>query len=108
MPGEIDKLPNLFLSIRKCLNIAKYLGKNVQIQIIGHTNSTGTERRNRPLSQARANKILSYLISQGIKINQFQALTVSSSLTSQPELTSESKEFNRRVSFKVLINNISK
>ncbi|WP_392482885.1 OmpA family protein [Nostoc sp. C110] len=108
MPGEIDKLPNLFLSIRKCLDIAQYLGKNVQIQIIGHTNSAGTERRNRPLSQARANKILSYLKSQGIKINQFQALTVSSSLTSQPELTPESKEFNRRVSFKVLINNTSK
>ncbi len=59
-------------------------------------------------SQARANKILSYLKSQGIKTNQFQAVTVSSSLTSLPELTPESKEFNRRVSFKVLINNTSK
>ncbi|MBN3908363.1 MAG: OmpA family protein [Nostoc sp. NMS1] len=108
IPGEVDKLPNLFISIHKCLDIAKYLGRNVQIQIIGHTNSAGTELRNRPLSQARANKIISYLKSEGIKTNQFQALTVSSCLTFQPEFRPESKEFNRRVSFKVLMNNPSK
>ncbi|ODH01554.1 flagellar motor protein MotB [Nostoc sp. KVJ20] len=108
MPGEADKLPNLFISIRKCLDIAKYLGKNAQIQIIGHTSSTGTEGQNKLLSQARANKILSYLKSQGININQFKATGVSYSLPLQPEVTPESKKLNRRVSFKVFIANTSK
>jgi outer membrane protein OmpA-like peptidoglycan-associated protein len=108
MPSEAEKLPHLFISIRKCLDIANYLGKNAEIQIIGHTNSTGTEGENRLLSQARANTILSYFKSQGIDINQFKALSVSSSLTFQPEVTLESKKFNRRVSFKVFMTNSSK
>ncbi len=108
MPGEADKLPNLFISIRKCLDIAKYLGKNVQIQIIGHTNSTGTEGQNRLLSQARAKKILSYFKSQGININQFKAIGISYRLPLQSEVTPESKKVNRRVSFKVFMTNTSK
>ncbi|MFN6465262.1 MAG: OmpA family protein [Nostoc sp. DedVER02] len=108
MPGEVDKLPNLLISIRRCLNIANYLGKNVKIQIIGHTNSAGTEGQNKLLSQARANKILSYLKSQEINRNQFKALSVSYSLPFQPELTPESKKVNRRVSFKVLMVNTHK
>jgi outer membrane protein OmpA-like peptidoglycan-associated protein len=108
MPGEVDKLTNIVISIRKCLDIANYLGKNTQIQIIGHTNSSGTEGQNRLLSQARANKILSYLTSQGIKINQFKAIGVSHSIPLQPEVTPESKKVNRRVSFKVFMTNTSK
>ncbi|MGF1938679.1 MAG: OmpA family protein [Nostoc sp. ChiQUE02] len=108
IPGEVDKLPNLVRSITKYLDIAKYLGKNVQIQIIGHTNSAGTGRKNQLLSQARANKILSYLKSQGINTSQFKILSVSYSLTFQPKVTPESKKFNRRVSFKVFMTNPSK
>ncbi|MEA5602173.1 OmpA family protein [Nostoc sp. UHCC 0252] len=105
IPGEIDKLPNLFTSIRKCLSLANYLGKNVQIQIIGHTNSAGTEGQNKLLSQARAQKILSYLKSKGINTNQFKVIGVSYSLPFQPEVTPESKKVNRRVSFKVFVAN---
>jgi outer membrane protein OmpA-like peptidoglycan-associated protein len=105
MPSETDKLSNLFISIRKCLNLANYLGKNVQIQIIGHTNSAGTERQNKLLSQARADKILSYLKSKGINSNQFQPIGVSYSLPFQSEVTPEAKKVNRRVSFKVFIAN---
>ncbi len=82
MPNEAEKLPNLLISIRKCIDIARYLGKNAHIQITGHTSSSGTEGQNRLLSQARANKILSYLKSQRININQFKAIGLSYNLLS--------------------------
>ncbi|WP_392530729.1 OmpA family protein [Nostoc sp. C117] len=106
IPGEVTKLPNLAISIRQFLDIANYLGKNVQIQIIGHTNNTGTEQKNIILSQARAEKILSYLKSQEINPNQLKAIGVSYSQPFQLEVTSESKNIrSRRVSFKVFITN---
>jgi outer membrane protein OmpA-like peptidoglycan-associated protein len=105
-PDEVSKLPNLALSIRKFLDIGNYLGKNIHIQIIGHTNSTGTEQKNMLLSQARAEKILSYLKSQGINTNQLKALGVSFSQPLQLEVAPESKKVrSRRVSFKVFITN---
>ncbi len=106
--GEVSKLPNLTLSIRNFLNIAKYLDKDVQIQIIGHTNSTGTEQTNIFLSQARADKVLSYLKSQGINTKQLQARGVSSNQPFQPQVKPEFQNVSsRRVSFQVFLTNKS-
>ncbi|MDZ8189193.1 MAG: OmpA family protein [Nostoc sp. ChiSLP02] len=102
--GEASKLSNLALLIRKFLDIAKYLSKDVQIQIIGHTNTTGTEQTNLFLSQARSEKILSYLKAQGINTKQIKAIGVSSSQPLQPAAKSESQSASsRRVSFKIFL-----
>ncbi len=101
--GETDKLKNLVVVINKLLDVAKYLDRDVHIQITGHTNTTGTEQRNILLSQSRANTIRAYLISQGINASKFNALGVSSSLPLQPELTQSAKIANRRVSFQILL-----
>lgn len=103
IPSEADKLNNLVLVLQKLLNIVNYLGKDVDIQIIGHTNTTGTEQKNMLLSQSRANKILSYLNSQRINTSKFRAIGVSSSLSLS--LTAEAQKVDRRVSFQVLITN---
>ncbi|ABA20504.1 OmpA/MotB [Trichormus variabilis ATCC 29413] len=103
IPSELSKLNNLALAVKKLLAVAKYLEKDVYIQIIGHTNTTGTESRNAQLSEGRSQRVLSYLSSQGISTSQLQVLGVSSSQPLQPELTDEGKKFNRRVSFKVII-----
>ncbi|BAY74810.1 OmpA/MotB domain-containing protein [Nostoc linckia NIES-25] len=106
--GEVTKLPSLTMSIRNFLNIAKYLNKDVQIQIIGHTNNTGTEQTNMLLSQARAEKIVSYFKSQGINTKQLQPIGVSYNQPLQPQLTPQTQNISsRRVSFKVFIANKS-
>ncbi|MBD6616552.1 OmpA family protein [Komarekiella sp. 'clone 1'] len=104
IPGETDKLNNFVLGLQKLLNIVNYLEKNVEIQIIGHTNTTGTEQNNMLLSQARANKILSHINFQKINTSKFRAIGVSSSMSLQP-LTAEAQKADCRVSFKVLITN---
>ncbi|MBD2439952.1 OmpA family protein [Nostoc sp. FACHB-110] len=101
--GENDKLHKLSKSIQKILNIAKSLDKNVQIQVQGHTDTTGTEKQNLFLSQARAAKIVSYLKEQGINTNQLKMMALGSRIPYQSELNLDAKRLNRRVSFQVFI-----
>ncbi|RCJ19581.1 flagellar motor protein MotB [Nostoc minutum NIES-26] len=101
--GEAGKLPLLVSLIQKFLDTAKYLGKDVQIQIIGHTDAEGTKLQNMLLRQARANKILTYLKYQGINTSKFKVMGVGSSLPLQPDLIPEAETANRRVSFQVFI-----
>jgi OOP family OmpA-OmpF porin len=105
IPGEADKLTNLAIKINQLLDIAKYLGKEIRLQITGHTSTSGTEPRNNFLSQARANKILSYLNSQGINTSNFNSVGVSSNLSLQPELAQAA---NRKVSFKIFMSKTSR
>ncbi len=106
-PGEDKKLKNLVLQIQKLLDAAKYLDKNVRFQIVGHTDLTGTETRNIALSQARANKILSYLSSQGINTSNFTTIGVADSQPLRSGLVEDNK-LSRRVSFKILLSDQAK
>ncbi|MBE9006538.1 OmpA family protein [Fortiea sp. LEGE XX443] len=103
IPGETNKLPDLAKIVQRLLQTAKSLDHDVQIQIRGHTDTTGTERENLLLSQARANKILAYLNFQKINPNKFKLVALGSNLPFRPELTSEAKMLNRRVSFQISI-----
>lgn len=103
--GEAGKLTNLVMKINQLLAIAKYLGKDIRLQIIGHTSTTGTESRNNFLSQARAHKILLYLNSQGINTTNFNAVGIASNLSLQPELAQTA---NRKVSFKIFMSKTSR
>ncbi|MBE9205525.1 OmpA family protein [Nostoc sp. LEGE 06077] len=101
--GESNKLPNLRKIVQQLLKTANSLDMNVEIQIRGHTDTTGTERQNLFISKSRANKILANLNTQGININKFKLFAVGSKLPYQSELNLETEQLNRRVSFQVLI-----
>ncbi|BAY27211.1 OmpA/MotB domain-containing protein [Calothrix sp. NIES-2100] len=105
IPGEADKLANLEIKINQLLAAGKYLGRDISLQITGHTSTTGTEQINNFLSLARANKILSYLASQGINTSKFKAVGAGSNLSLSPELA---KAANRKVSFKIFMTNTSR
>ncbi|WP_086689077.1 OmpA family protein [Nostoc sp. T09] len=104
IPGEANKLTNLVIKINQLLDTAIYLGKDIRLQITGHSSTTGTEIRNNFLSKARANKILSYLTSQGINTSNFNGVGIASNLSLQPE---SAQEANRKVSFKIFISDTS-
>ena len=102
-PGQDDTLQKLISQIQKLSDSAPFLGKNVQIKILGHTNKEGTKEANIRLSQARAQAILSTFASQGIKTTNLSAEGVSQSEPLHAELTEQDKVFNRSVSFKVIL-----
>ncbi len=102
LPNEDNKLQNVVLAMQQLLPTAKYLNKDVRIEIVGHTTTTGTQETNKILSQSRAQKILSYLASAGINTSNFSTVSMGSSQPLSSEFT-EDKESKPQVSFKVLL-----
>lgn len=108
LPGETEKLSKLVSKIENLIDASNSLEKDVLIQISGHTDTTGIEDANIKLSKARANQILIYLTSRGIDRNNFITKAFGSKKILRPESTEEDKKFNRRVSFKVMIDDVAK
>ncbi|MQY80288.1 MAG: OmpA family protein [Bacteroidetes bacterium] len=81
---------------------------SLQIEVIGHTDSKGSETYNLKLSQNRSNSVINYLVDNGIKNSRFMASTVGErehiAINTNPDGTDnpEGRKFNRRVSIKVL------
>ncbi|OCQ89831.1 flagellar motor protein MotB [Nostoc sp. MBR 210] len=102
-PGETQKLPKLRTNFSSLFNLAQSLNKDVQVQIRGHTDTTGTEIQNFILSQARANQIFAALNVPEINANKFKSVALGSKLPYQTELNLDARKLNRRVSFQVFI-----
>lgn len=103
LPGQDSKIQNLVKEIQKLSNSAQSINKGIRIQIVGHTDAGGSENANITLSQARAQKVLSTLVSQGLKATNFTTQGVGSREPLPDKLSKQGKIFNRRVSFKVFL-----
>lgn len=103
LPGEGKKMQNLLVKMQKLLNTAKYLRQDVRIQIIGHENAVITEQKKMTLSQARADKILSYITASGINASNFQTVAVGFNESLDIKSRKTEKNSNFRVSFKVFL-----
>jgi outer membrane protein OmpA-like peptidoglycan-associated protein len=78
--------------------------KDTDIQIQGHTDSSGSEAYNQNLSEERASKVASYLISQGIHKNRLTTIGFGELLPKYLNNTEEGREKNRRVEFLIVAN----
>lgn len=77
------------------------LEQDFRVEIIGHTDNTGSSRLNQELSEARAQAVVEYLISRGVNP---KALSSSGMGSSQPLFsndTEEGRKKNRRVEFRL-------
>lgn len=68
-----------------------------RIVIEGHTDSRGSDRANRTLSQNRADSVMNYLISQGVKAGRITAIGKGESEPIANNRTAEGRANNRRV-----------
>ncbi|MBF2066378.1 MAG: OmpA family protein [Calothrix sp. C42_A2020_038] len=105
LTSETVKLQKLASEVQRLLEAAKYLGKGVKIQITGHTSKTGGEEQNLLLSQQRASKIQSYLVSQGINQANLRVVGVGST-KSLNRTNLQDMAADRRISLKVLIDGL--
>ena len=80
--------------------LSKY--KNIEIEIGGHTDATGTRKNNKALSQNRADSIKRYLISKGINGARLNAVGYGESKPLVKNNSSKNRQINRRVEFKIL------
>ncbi len=107
MPGNVTfatNSPDINASFYDVLNsVALVLKKydKTLIDVTGHTDSTGPKALNDKLSQARAESVSRYLISQGTDSRRFLINGVGSSQPIATNKTPEGRAQNRRVEIKL-------
>ncbi len=74
----------------------------MQIEIAGHTDTTGPEAYNLELSKRRANAVASYLSRQGIDNTRMNVVFFGETMPMESNATLEGRKRNRRVEFKIL------
>lgn len=86
--GNLDKLANI---------LKKYPDTN--IEVIGHTDSRGSDDYNQGLSERRANSVVTFLRSQNINTSRLKAKGMGESDPVATNDTDEGRAQNRRVEF---------
>lgn len=94
LPESQSDLQLLFAFLR--------LNSSTQIEIAGHTDSTGNKEANVVLSQRRAQAVLNYLVQQGIPPQQVSSKGYGDSQPVSSNDTAEGRQLNRRTEIKIL------
>ncbi|MGA7222307.1 MAG: OmpA family protein [Candidatus Acidiferrales bacterium] len=100
-PGQEATLAQAEKEIRSLVTQAARLGEAVSVDLIGHTDSTGVEAANLPLSQQRADQIRSSLLRNGVKEVNLRPRGVGTTQPLRSEETEDGRRLNRSVTFKI-------
>ncbi|MCP4345282.1 MAG: OmpA family protein [Desulfobacterales bacterium] len=100
-PGQENLLDELTRDIKEINRLAQIFDKRVYIEITGHTDSVGTDEKNREISQKRAEELASAFVDRGLKNEIFTIRGVGANEPLKEELSEADREYNRSVSFKL-------
>lgn len=100
---EFDKAVLVETSVKELDELYAHLEKRplLTIEIYGHTDNIGTERRNKELSLHRAKAVSDYLISKGLETSRITWFGFGSSKPIVPNDTAVQRKKNRRVEFRL-------
>lgn len=99
--GQDEPLKQSQKDVEGLLRKAGSLGGTITIEIVGHTDSSGVESANLPLSRQRAEHILVMMRRAGVKPANVRVRGVATSEPLRSEGTEEGRRYNRSVTFKV-------
>jgi flagellar motor protein MotB len=100
-PGQEAALAQVGKDVQSLITEASNLGGTVTVDIVGHTDTTGVETANLPLSRQRADQIFNSLRRAGVKPGNMRPRGVATSEPLRTEDTEEGRRYNRSVTFKV-------
>jgi len=107
LPGQDQKFAQAAKSVLEIVAQAVALNENVQIEVVGHTDNTGIETTNQPLSKQRADRITIALIRGGVKPSSFRPRGVGTLQPVRTDDTDEGRQLNRSVTFQVDISPVT-
>jgi OOP family OmpA-OmpF porin len=100
-PGQENNLAQVEKNIRELVAQATRLHEAVDVDLVGHTDTTGVEATNLPLSQQRADQIRGSLLRNGVKAVNLRPHGVGTTQPLRSEDTEDGRQLNRSVTFKV-------
>ena len=90
-------------AVRQLVDAANAVHYSVQIEVLGHTDKTGSVEENLRLAQGRAEYVIASLRSQGLADIKLTAVGAGWRQPIQGEMTEEDRALNRRTSLKVIL-----
>jgi len=99
--GKATIRPESFPILNQAAGLLKK-NPNVRVEIQGHTDSVGSDSYNLRLSEARANSVYQYLVSQGIDPTRLSARGYGETMPVANNVTREGRALNRRIDFQIL------
>jgi outer membrane protein OmpA-like peptidoglycan-associated protein len=100
-PAEVARLHALLPEFKDLEGVG-----NMTIEIWGHSDTSGAEATNLPLSQKRADRVAAELVQFGVPGNILRAKGVAASDPLRPEDSEENRAYNRSVSFRLIVHNL--
>jgi len=94
--GSADLTPDSYAKLDEVGNTLKK-SPAIVLEIRGHTDDKGSAKKNKILSQDRAESVVRYLLSQGVPANQLQATGYGSTMPVASNKTAAGREKNRRI-----------
>ncbi len=101
VPDQENVLGRITGIVKKINSLSIKVKTPLQIVILGHTDSSGTEKRNLKLSRDRAEKILQHLVLNGASPSLIRISGVGTQSPLSQESSSDDRQMNRAVSFKI-------
>jgi outer membrane protein OmpA-like peptidoglycan-associated protein len=92
-PGAYDRLRSLARTLSAYPQSA--------VRVSGHTDSTGGERLNQRLSEERADRVLSFLVAEGVSVERIVSVGFGSSLPVASNASTGGRARNRRVEIEI-------
>jgi OOP family OmpA-OmpF porin len=100
-PAEAESLQRLVPALRSLLEKAQLLHRDVSVEIVGHSDSTGAEATNQPLSQSRAERVAAQLARDGLPKSALRTRGVASNEPLRKEENEQARQYNRSVTFRL-------
>ena len=97
--GKADLKPVSFPVLDEVVTVLKSNPQIKEVDVEGHTDSTGSAEINRTLSKARAESVIKYIQSKGIKAGRLNPKGYGPDRPIADNATEEGREANRRVEF---------
>jgi len=97
-----EELASLFPQFVELTKRSSVLHRPFAVEIIGHSDSSGAEATNRPLSQSRAERVRRQLAGQGLDLKRMQAKGVAATEPLRNEENEEARQYNRSVTIRIV------